>query len=203
MSRKSSTMDGVLRWFCSTAAVAALVAGCQTPSPHTISRNYSLREGMPVDPPRATTQAQDDCAAGGQLFKQYCGSCHNARPLGERPFSNYHVAMTHMRDQAYLTGKEYRQLMYFLRRWDNVGPPTPPVEPSPKRFFFSQPISELREETAKARPPAAPPPTGPGPWRRPGESDGGDAGPSQPVPAPSAGAPSPQPPVSRLPSPLD
>ncbi len=94
-----------------------------------------------------------------ELFKQYCGSCHNARPLGERPFSNYHVAMTHMRDQAYLTGKEYRQLMYFLRRMDNVGPPTPPVGPSPKRLVFSQPIPDLRGEAAPARPPAAPPPS--------------------------------------------
>ena len=33
-------------------AVVVLVAGCETPSPHTISRNYSTREGMPVDPPR-------------------------------------------------------------------------------------------------------------------------------------------------------
>jgi hypothetical protein len=203
MNRKSSTMDGVFRLLGLTTGVAALVAGCQTPSPHTISRNYTYREGVPVDPPRVTAPAQDDCAAGGQLFKQYCGSCHNARPLGERPFSNYHVAMTHMRDQAYLTGKEYRQLMYFLRRWDNVGPPTPTVEQSPKRFFFSQPIPELRGETAKASPPAAPPPTGPGPWQRPAESGEGAAGPSQAASAPGAGAASPQPPVSRLPLPLD
>ena len=148
---------------------------------------------MPVDPPRIITAAQDDCAAGGELFKQYCGSCHNARPLGERPFSNYHVAMTHMRDQAYLTGKEYRQLMYFLRRWDNVGPPTPPVEPSPKRFVFSQPIAELRGEAAKAGPPAAPPPTGPGPWQ-PSGAPGGAGDPSQP--AAGAGAAPPQPPAA-------
>src|SRR3954468_20584457 len=114
MNERPSTTDRVTRWLGLTAGGAAIVAGCQPPSPHTISRNYSLREGVPVDPPRVTTPAQDDCAAGGQLFKQYCGSCHNARPLGERPFSNYHVAMTHMRDQAYLTGKEYRQLMFFL-----------------------------------------------------------------------------------------
>ena len=125
---------------------------------------------MPVDPPRELTGTYDDAAAGGQLFKLYCGSCHNARPLGERPFSNYHVAMTHMRDQAYLTGKEYRQLMYFLRRWDNVGPPTPDVEPSPKRSVFSQPISELRGEPAAGG--AAPPPAGPGPFQPLGAADG-------------------------------
>ena len=71
--------------------------------------------------------AEDDCVAGGRLFQLYCGSCHNARPLGERPFSNYQVAVAHMRDQAYLTGKEYRQIIHFLRRWDDVGPPTPAV----------------------------------------------------------------------------
>jgi hypothetical protein len=164
----------------------ALGGGCGTPSPHTISRNYSQREHVPVDPPRVVTETYDDCAAGGQLFKMYCGSCHNARPLGERPFSNYHVALTHMRDQAYLTGKEYRQIMYFLRRWDNVGPPTPPVEPSPKRLVFPQPIAELRGESPASNP--VPPATGPGP--------GQQAGPSAPPPQPpdaSGPLPLPQP----------
>jgi hypothetical protein len=196
-------MDGVLRWLGLAAGAAVLVAGCQTPSAHTITRNYTLREGIPVDPPRITTPAQDDCAAGGELFRLYCGSCHNARPLGERPFSNYHVALTHMRTQAYLTGKEYRQIMYFLRRWNKVGPPTPPVEPSPKRMVFSQPIAELRGEAAKASPPAAPPPTGPGPFQRSGAGGVDTASPPAPAPAPAAGAASPQPAGSRLPSSLE
>jgi hypothetical protein len=202
MNGKTSPMDGACRWFGLIAGAVAIVAGCQTPSPHTISRNYTKREGIPVDPPRILEPAQDDCAAGGRLFKQYCGSCHNARPLGERPFSNYHVALTHMRDQAYLTGKEYRQLMYFLRRWDNVGPPTPPVEPSPKRLVFAQPIAELRGQAAASSPPAAPPPTGPGPWQGSG-TPGAAGGPSRPAPAPGAGAAPAQPSPSPLPSPLD
>ena len=135
------------------------------------------------------------------MFKQYCGSCHNARPLGERPFSNYHVAMSHMRDQAYLTGKEYRQLVYFLRRMDNVGPPTPPVGPSPKRFVFSQPIAELRGEATKAAPNPPPPPTGPGPWQPPVATGGAGAAPPQP--SAGAGAAPLQPPLPAPPSPLD
>src|SRR6516165_8576296 len=114
-------------WLVAVAVV--LGGGCETPSAHTVSRNYSLRHDLPVDPPRVRGQSQDECVDGGRLFKLYCGSCHNARPLGERPFSNYHVAVAHMRDQAYLTGKEYRQIILFLRRWDDVGPATPPVEP--------------------------------------------------------------------------
>jgi len=102
------------------------------------------------------------------LYKYYCGSCHNARPLGERPFSNYHVAVTHMRSQAYLTGEEYRQIIVFLRRWQDLGPATPPVKPSPKRMIFSQPIAELRKDSTGAAP--APPPDGPGPWQNPGEA---------------------------------
>jgi hypothetical protein len=170
----------------------ALVGGCMTPSPHTISRNYGLRREVPVDPPRPPGCAEDDCAEGGRLFSYYCGSCHNARPLGERPFSNYHVALTHMRDQAYLTGKEYRQIMYFLRRWHDVGPPTPPVEPSPKRFVFSQPISELRSEppaagsTSTVAPAPAPPP-GSGPWAQPREV--APPGASELPRLPQAGAP--------------
>jgi hypothetical protein len=202
MRRKASPVDGVSRSLGLLAAAAALVAGCETPSPNSISRNYTLREGIPVDPPRVVSAAQDDCAAGGELFKQYCGSCHNARPLGERPFSNYHVALTHMRDQAYLTGKEYRQIMYFLRRWDNIGPATPPVEPSPKQFVFSQPIAELREEAAGAKPPAAPPPTGPGPWQPSGAAAGSATSP-QPAPTAGAGATPSRPPATSLPAPLE
>jgi|SRR5579864_13711 len=130
------------------AAAVAFVCGCETPSAHTASRNYGLRGEVPVDPPGPQTASHcDDCVTGGRLFKLYCGSCHNARPLGERAFSNNEVAVAHMRDQAYLTGKEYRQIIHFLRKWHDIGPPTPPVGPSPKRFIFSQPISELREES--------------------------------------------------------
>ena len=41
--------------------------------------------------------------------------------------------------------------MLFLRYWHDIPPQTPPVEPSPKRFIFSQPISELRPEQPAAR----------------------------------------------------
>jgi hypothetical protein len=139
------------------AVVFAAAAGCWQPSPHTISRNYAYRP-VPVDPPGCGGTQFDDVTHGGQLFKLYCGSCHNARALGERPFANYEVAVAHMREQANLTGKEYRQIIHFLRRWHEVGPPTPDVEPSPKRFFFSQPIPELREKLPekKAAPSGSP-----------------------------------------------
>jgi hypothetical protein len=158
----------VFRWLGTLAAAAtlAVAGGCETPSPHTISRNYGLRGDVPVDPPRPHSEAADDCAAGGRLFRLYCGSCHNARPLGERPFSNYEVAIAHMRDQAYLTGKEYRQIIHFLRRWDNIGPPTPATEPSPKRLIFAQPIAELRSESPAPEPATASTP-GSGPRPQP------------------------------------
>ena len=89
----------------------------------------------------------EDALTGGHIFEMYCGYCHNARSLAERPFSNYKNVAQHMRVRANLTGEEYAKLMVFLRRWADVPPPTPPVEPSPKRFFFSQPISELRPQT--------------------------------------------------------
>ena len=55
-----------------------------------------------------------------------------------------------MRVRANLTGKEYAKLEEFLRRWNDIPPPNPPVEPSPKRLIFSQPINELREEKPAA-----------------------------------------------------
>jgi hypothetical protein len=140
---------GSFAWrVCVLGGLAAVAgAGCgAVPSAHTVSRNYSLGEA-PVDLPGDGRHGHhDDCVAGGKLFKMYCGACHNARPLSERPFSNHEVATAHMREQAYLTGKEYRQLIHFLRRWHDVGPPTPDVEPSPKKLMFSQPIPELRSK---------------------------------------------------------
>jgi hypothetical protein len=124
------------------AAACLAAAGCYGPSAHTFSRNYGLREGVPVDPPGCPDR---DCLEGGRLYKIYCGSCHNARPLSERPFSNNDVTLAHMREQAYLTGDEYRQLLHFLRRWHDVGPPTPAVGPSPKHIVFPQPVGELRD----------------------------------------------------------
>jgi hypothetical protein len=163
--------------------LAAFVGGCGIPSPHTTSRNYGLRGDVPVDPPQPIppAPAYDDCAKGGRLFKLYCGSCHNARPLGERPFSNYNVAVAHMRDQAYLTGKEYRQIILFLRRWDNVGPPTPPTGPSLKRFVYGQPVGE---PPANDAPP--PPAGGGGAFRQPGPAAPPDPmGGAAPQPAPN------------------
>jgi hypothetical protein len=88
----------------------------------------------------------EDSLTGGQIFAMYCGYCHNAPALAERPFSNYKNVAAHMRIRANLTGKEYARLMEFLRRWNDVPPPNPPLEPSPKRLIFSQPIAELRPQ---------------------------------------------------------
>jgi hypothetical protein len=102
----------------------------------------------------------EDSLTGGQVFSMYCGYCHNARSLAERPFASYRNAAAHMRVVVNLTGKEHAKLMEFLRRWHDVPPPHPDLEPSPKRFFFSQPIPELRpQEPAMDKPmePAAPP----------------------------------------------
>jgi hypothetical protein len=86
----------------------------------------------------------EDSLTGGQIFTMYCSYCHNAPALAERPFSNFQNVAAHMRVRANLTGKEYAKLVAWLRRWHDVPPPHPPVEPSPKRFIFGQPIPELR-----------------------------------------------------------
>jgi hypothetical protein len=88
----------------------------------------------------------EDSLTGGQIFKMYCGYCHNAPTLAERPFSNFQNVAAHMRVRANLTGKEYAKLVAWLRRWHDVPPPRPPVEPGPKRLIYSQPIAELRDQ---------------------------------------------------------
>jgi hypothetical protein len=86
----------------------------------------------------------EDSLTGGEIFHMYCSYCHNAPSLAERPFSQFRNVAAHMRVRANLTGKEYAKLMEFLRQWNDIPPPTPPVPPSPKRLTFSQPITELQ-----------------------------------------------------------
>jgi hypothetical protein len=97
-----------------------------------------------------TCDCYEDSLTGGQVFTMYCAYCHNAPTLAERPFSQYQNVAAHMRVRANLTGKEYAKLMEFLRRWHDVPPPEEHAVPSPKRFFFSQPIPELRDQRPKA-----------------------------------------------------
>jgi hypothetical protein len=131
-------------------------AGCyHTP----IDTSEYARGPAPLRMPSPAKDAEacdcyEDSLTGGQIFTMYCSYCHNAPSLAERPFSNFKNVAAHMRVRANLTGKEYAKLVEFLRRWHDVPPPTPSVEPSPKRFYFSQPIQELREQQpAQAAPP--------------------------------------------------
>jgi hypothetical protein len=114
----------------------------------------------------------EDSLTGGEVFSMYCNQCHNARALAERPFANYQNAAAHMRVRAQFTGEEYEKLLEFLRRMHDVPKPTPPIEPSPKKLTFGQPVAELRDEIAPQAQPAA------------------DAQP-QPAPAPVGGQPQP------------
>jgi hypothetical protein len=94
----------------------------------------------------------EDSLDGGHLFQMYCGMCHNARALAERPFANYQNPLEHMRARANLTGKEYAVLLAWMRRWHDVPNPPQSDTPSPKRFIYSQPITELRKDQSPTLP---------------------------------------------------
>lgn len=105
-------------------------------------------------PLRMPSPAEEDCCyedtlRGGHIFDMYCGMCHNARPLAERPFANFQNVAAHMRVRVNLTGKEYAQLVVFLRRWYDIPPPVQNEATEPKRFIYSQPILELRQQQPK------------------------------------------------------
>jgi hypothetical protein len=100
----------------------------------------------------AGSESFEDSLTGGQIFSMYCSQCHNAPPLSERPFSNFKNVAVHMSVRANLTGKESAKLIEFMHRWHDVPPPTAPVEPSPKRFTFGQPIAELRDQKDPPQP---------------------------------------------------
>ena len=164
--------------------VGFLMLGCQH-TPIDLSQGpASLR--MPR--PRQEAESFEDSLSGGEVFAMYCNQCHNARALAERPFSNYENVAAHMRVRACLTGVEYEKVLEFLRRMHDVPSPTAPVEPSPKRLIFSQPITQLHDEIA--------PPTKPDDGEQPGPAETNGNAQLQPaqenleaIPAPAAARP--------------
>jgi hypothetical protein len=154
-------------WLHGTALAvgAALVAaGCYN-TPIDVSDYARGPAPLRMPSPARTAEACDcyeDALTGGQVFKMYCGYCHNAPTLAERPFSNFKNVASHMRIRANLTGKEYAKLMEFLRRWHDVPPPVQSEEPAPRRFIYSREITELRDQQSKTGPdlPSGPRPGG-------------------------------------------
>jgi hypothetical protein len=126
-------------------AAALFAAGCyNTPVDTSEHAQGPAPLRMPSPEKEGESCCYEDSLTGGQVFAMYCGYCHNAPSLAERPFSNYQNVAAHMRVRANLTGKEYAKVMEFLRRWNDIPPPSPPPAPSPTRLTFSQPIQELR-----------------------------------------------------------
>jgi hypothetical protein len=143
-ARKATTFFLMVGWF--------VLAGCyHTPIESAADSPAPLR--MP--PPALEGEDQgcyEDSLTGGQVFTMYCGYCHFPRSLAERPLANYRTAAAHMRVVADLTGKEHAKLLAYLRRWHDVPPPEQRESPAPNRFFFSQPINELRQQQPKTGP---------------------------------------------------
>lgn len=52
---------------------------------------------------------------GAREWGAYCGSCHNARPAGERSPAEWDVIMMHMRARANLPAQDARALLEFLK----------------------------------------------------------------------------------------
>lgn len=52
---------------------------------------------------------------GARLWGPYCGSCHNARPAGERSPAEWDVIMMHMRVRANMPADNARAILEFLK----------------------------------------------------------------------------------------
>ncbi len=145
------------------ASLCLAAAGCLNTEPD-FSSYAQGPAPLRTPPAKEGCGCYEDSLTGGQVFTMYCSYCHNAPSLAERPYSQFRNVAAHMRVRANLTGKEYAKLEEFLRRWNDVPPPTPPMEPSPNRLIFSQPLNELREKKpaveAAPNPSPAPPAKG-------------------------------------------
>ena len=150
--------------------LTAVTAGCQASSALPKDRVQGTRVASPEfvngpAPLRTPSPAQaigserfEDSLTGGEVYQMYCASCHNRRPMFERPFASYQNVAAHMRTRDNLSGKEYEKLVAWMRRVQDAPLPGPDTGPSPKRSVFSQPIPELRGEDG---PPPPPPVAGP------------------------------------------
>jgi hypothetical protein len=143
--------------FAALTGILVVLTGCRNTPVDTSDYALGPAPGRMPSPAKEAEacRSYEDSLTGGQVFEMYCSYCHNAPSLAERPYSQFRNIAAHMRVRANLTGKEYAKLMEFLRRWNDVPPPTAPVEPTPKRFYFSQPIQELREQTEGPKAPPA------------------------------------------------
>jgi hypothetical protein len=169
------------RWLpCLAVVLFGLTApfGCQN-SPFDVSQGRAPLQD-PEPGPDGDKHCYEESLQGHHIFDMYCGNCHNARSLAERPFSNYQNVAQHMRVRANLTGEEYAKLMTWLRRWHDVPSPGQRETSSPNRFFFSQPVNELRQQQPKTLPDL---PAGP----RPGETSEGSPGQPPPGISPQEG----------------
>jgi hypothetical protein len=130
--------------------------GCQN-TPFDVSQGRAPLQDS-ASGPDCDKHSYEESLQGQHIFEMYCGNCHNARSLAERPLSNYQNVAQHMRVRANLTGEEYAKLMTWLRRWYDVPSPGQKENSSPNRFFHSQPINELRQQQPKTLPdlPAGP-----------------------------------------------
>jgi hypothetical protein len=140
------------------ACLAGLLSGCQGKPllPRDITEgsrvsSTSFVKGpaplrMPSPDQASGSDRFEDSLTGGDVFQMYCSSCHNRRPMSERPFANYRNVAAHMRTRANLTGKEFEKLVDWMRRVQDAPLPDPDTEPSPKRFTFSQPIAGLEPQ---------------------------------------------------------
>lgn len=142
-SMHASYQSSLVYWVLMVMACCMGCAGLD--SAHTWSRDHSLRR-MLTEPPTSQPYKYDERTDGGTLYKQHCSRCHNGRPLGERSFSQNEVSLAHMRNFSGLTGEEYRKILQYMRRWHGVGPATPDLETSPKRFFFDHPDNKATAE---------------------------------------------------------
>ena len=52
---------------------------------------------------------------GAREWSAYCGSCHNARPAGERSPSEWDTILLHMRVRANLPAGDAQALLAYLR----------------------------------------------------------------------------------------
>jgi mono/diheme cytochrome c family protein len=52
---------------------------------------------------------------GAELWPQVCGTCHNARPGGERSPAEWDTIMMHMRSVANLPAEDAQAIMVFLK----------------------------------------------------------------------------------------
>ena len=107
MTRKRNIITGA--FVLAIGVPVALMTGCQSNAQQVDSA------GSSEDSTTTKLVQANTGLSGAQLWAQTCAHCHNSRSPASNSDAKWELTVSHMRQQAYLTGEQTRKILNFLK----------------------------------------------------------------------------------------